>query len=218
MFGEKIQDERIHAKSFLKTALLFLEMNRFFLSTHLAFRRLIISDEKNNQRFAQTNGGKETRLESWQIGCWESWLSSKRQQPWMASFLSALLNFIRIYHGCFAILISPTTAIHQRQRSFPEHMLTVFMFLRALDRVVVGNVIYDFNLCFGFEKTVWNGSHRLETPPLESLGDHKTNRMTRDGQFRRFWGTSRSSSSPVHFLDRNGKRKFFLSDRVSHNA
>ncbi len=59
MFGEKIQDERIHAKSFLKTALRFLEMNRFFLSTHLAFRHLIISDEKNNQRFAQTNGGKK---------------------------------------------------------------------------------------------------------------------------------------------------------------
>ncbi len=56
MFGEKIQDERIQAKSFLKTALRFLEMNRFL--RQLTSPRLIISDEKNNQRFAQTNGGK----------------------------------------------------------------------------------------------------------------------------------------------------------------
>ncbi len=89
---------------------------------------------------------------------------------------------------------------------------------RALDRVVVGNVIYDFKLCFRFVKIVRNRSHRLETPPLESLGDHKTNRMTRDGQFRRFWGTSRPSSSPVHFLDRNGKRKFFLWFPTMHSV
>lgn len=98
MFGEKIQDERIHARSFLKTALWFLKMNRFSrLSTF------------NYQRFAQTNGGKkrDRSPDRSAVGNLGSRLNAN-------SHLSALLNFIRIYHGCFAILISPTTAIHQR--------------------------------------------------------------------------------------------------------
>lgn len=100
-------------------------------------------------------------LESWQIGCWESWLSSKRQQLWIAFFLGALLNFIRIYHGCFAILISPTTAIHQRRLSFPEHMLAMFVFLRALDR------------CCGWKCDLWfqplfRSREPSETGPADS--------------------------------------------------